>query len=99
MNYKPNREYLFAFPIDSEHTFCYRIENKREQAFIRQKKGRKGEQTDEYEKQEYTQSSTQKLAQKGTQKIQDQVKFQVHHIFSDRDGNRNWSIWIHHRIQ
>ena len=62
MNYKPNREYLFAFPIDSEHTFCYRIENRREQAFIRQKKGRKGEQTDEYEKQEYTQSSTQKLA-------------------------------------
>jgi len=99
MYYKLNREYLFAISVDSEHIFCYCIENRKEQAFIRQKKGRKGEQTNEYEKQEYTQGSTQKLAQEGAQKIQDQVKFQIRHIFSDRDGNRNRSIWIHHRIQ
>ncbi len=38
MYYKTNREYLFAFPVDSEHIFCYRIENREEQVFIRGKR-------------------------------------------------------------
>ena len=29
MYYKAKREYLFALPIDSEHIFCYLIENKK----------------------------------------------------------------------
>ena len=55
MYYKAKREYLFVLPIDSEHIFCYLIENRKKNKRSKYcKKGRKGEQTDEYEKQEYT---------------------------------------------
>ena len=35
MYYKTKYEYLFAFNVDSEHIFCYRIENGKEQTFNR----------------------------------------------------------------
>ena len=41
MYYKAKHEYLFLFPVDNEHTFCYFIENRKEQVFRKRKRAGK----------------------------------------------------------